>query len=224
MPDSNVDLEVHLAYQAASPIGKRLDRDLESYILHMHADIVGWNFDIEASPALALPLGSLTFELVRVGNAINDGADLDAIFDLSQETRDADNAIFNTTYTQYQPAIECRYDAANLFGDIMLLHQITIESFARGQRLGLAVLDRVMRDCSGGCALAVIKPFPLQLTRGARARPDWDREQLGRSPRGQRKALESLRGYCSRLGFERLGHSKHFAFLPSRTTALGAGS
>ena len=98
---------------------------------------------------------------------------------------------------------------------MLLLHHLTIRPFARGQRLGLAVLERTIRDWSSGCALVVMKPFPLQFEAGAkRDKKAWREHDYGSFSQTKVKATPRLRAYYARLGFEWIGRSMFYGIYP----------
>lgn len=211
----DVPVDIFLDYHATSRVGNITHSCPESYILSLKAEIIGQpDAENSTSPFPELKLGQLSFYLIRVGNAVNDHRDLHEVFDCYQETSDAGAVIFNAAYTDTHPVVERRFKEAWMSGDILLLDHLAIEPFARGQRLGLSVLERAIRDWSSGCTLVLIKPYPLQLGNRASKGPEWDRLALDRYPRQPAEAFARLRVYYERLGFERLGRSQHFALCP----------
>ena len=212
---TNVDADVFLSYHTSSRVGNIVASSPDSYILPVKAEILGQaEQKSDRSPVRELKLGHLTFYLIRVGNAVNDDQDLHDVFDCYQETSDAGAVVFNASFTNNHPAVERRFADVWVSGDILLLDHLMIEPFARGQRPGLSVLERTIRDWSSGCTLVLIKPYPLQLGNRASKGPEWERLALDRYPRRPAEAFARLRAYYACLGFERLGRSQYFALCP----------
>ena len=159
-------------------------------------------------------LGKLMFYLVQVGSALGYNRELDFAFDAHQETTEAGFAIFDMANEEFQPLVQEMFPHASPTGDILLLHRLTIHPLARGKRLGLAVLHRVIEDWSKGCSLVVMKPFPLQFEADADRKADWTDLKLGTFSPSQGMAFERLRKYYQHLGFKRIGQTDYFALCP----------
>ena len=215
MPTDSIEVDVFLRYQADSDVGNIADSCPESYILSVTTDILGTaQLPGPAACGDNVLLGELTFHVVRVGNVINDENNLYDVFDCHAETAEAAAAIFNASCTDYRAAIGRGFEEAALGGDILLLRRLRIAPVARGQRLGLSVLERVVRDWSSGCALVVLKPFPLQFESHARKGRDWERLDLGSFTQSKGAATAKLAAYYSTLGFARIGRSPFHALCP----------
>ncbi len=214
MENDEVEVSVSLNYRTDSSIGENTF-DSRNYILSMVAQISGVaDWGPNAPPDSEIVLGELHFYLIRVGNAVNDGARIFDVFDTFQETHDAGCAIYRPSFREFLPAVQRRYDSAYPSNDIMLLHYLTIEPFARGQRLGLAVLERAIRDWSSGCALVLMKPFPLQFEAAENKKERNKRLGLDGFSNSEGVAFRKLRSYYEQLGFERLSRSRYYALCP----------
>jgi hypothetical protein len=206
-----VEVLVSLRYRANVPLGV----GEEDHVLTTRAEIWGdplWKDD-EEKIREEFKLGELKFYLIRLGQALNEGVPLEAVFDTFQETSDMGGAIFGSSYDEFHPLVRERFEDAFPHDDILQLHLLAIEPFARGQRLGLAVLERTMRDWSNGCSLVVIKPHPLQFnTKGKIAQdvPESHRHHCT----SKREAAKRLRRYYEQLGFARVGKSDFCALCP----------
>ena len=214
MQQDQTEVDVYLNYQSSVCVGDAGRSCAEGYILQMAAVVMGHTEGINGQNPVDLVLGNLKFYIIRVGNASNDRVHLHDVFDASQETLDVGNAIYNSSYSEFAPAVESLFPDANPWCDILILHYLTIPPYARGQRLGLSVLERVMRDWSSGCSLIVMKPFPLQFESRAKKDRDWESLALGKFPSTQREAFQRLRAYYEPLGFERVGRSQFYARCP----------
>lgn len=175
----------------------------------MRAGISGTLMSDRSNAEMAL--GELRFYLIRVGEAVNDGARLYDVFDTMQETLDAGTAIFDSSFSEFCPWLAKKHPDVSPCGDILLLHRLEIVPLARGQRLGIAVLHRVIKDWSSGCSFAVMKPYPLQFDASAKKNEMWDRLELEAFPQNRTAAFKKLREYYGQLGFERIGRSEFFA-------------
>jgi len=190
----------------------------ESFILKMKAAISGTPLADEELPAQDISLGCLEFYLIRVGEAMNEGARMADVFDSYQETMDAACAIFDGSLEEFRPAVQKKFADAVPFDDILLLHRLTIHPLARGQRLGLSVLKQAIHDWSSGCSLVVMKPFPLQFEGGAKNRPSWNELRFGDFLSDKATAHKRLTKYYERLGFQQLGRSQFYAICPRSWT------
>lgn len=215
-----IEVSVSLSYQTSSLVGSGRDREADDYILHMTAEISGYADFEEIEPERRkIVLGELQFYLVRVGNAVNDRVSLSDVFDTLQETCEAGAAIFDSCYSDFSPAVKRNFGEAFWGGDLLLLHYLTVEPCARGQRLGLAVLERVVRDWSSGCSLVAMKPFPLQFQAVSDKPAHQKQLALDRFPSSKREAFRALRRYYEKLGFERIGRSEYYGVCPSEARA-----
>lgn len=216
MSTEHTELSVVLNYQAQSSLYTRADGDADDYIIPVETEIWGHADEPKDQPQnRALRLGNLNFYLIRVSNARNDRADLHTIFDSRQETSDVFDALYSTSCPEFRPAVQRQFEDAYPGHDVLLLHHLTIRPFARGQRLGLAVLERVIRDWSSGCSLVAMKPFPLQFAMGAKQdEKTWRECDYGSFSQTEAEAILRLRTYYARLGFERIGRSVFYGLCP----------
>jgi hypothetical protein len=213
MDEPEVEVYVSVRYQTESTVGENI-AEAGDYIISMEAEILGNVDSGPTDPCYEIPLGTLKLYLIRVGNAVNDGTRIFDVFDTYQETHDASCAIYGPSYREFLPVVRKRYDSVCSSNDILLLQYMTIERYARGQRLGLAVLERAIRDWSSGCALVVMKPFPLQFEAADDEKERNQRLELNGFPATERAAFLKLRTYYKQLGFERIGRSDYFAVCP----------
>lgn len=205
--NDNVPVEVcvNIIYTANSGIAPGGDYE---FILEIHGQIQGSDPE---SDGPEVSLGTMDLYLVRVGNAINEGARLFDVFDTYQATMDLAEVVYDDDFTEFSLAVRRKFADADPWGDILLLHRLTLDPLVRGQRLGLAVMHQAVRDWSSGCSLVMIKPFPLQFEANAKDSPTWQQLELGRFPSGKRAGFGKLVEYYRPLGFERLGRSEFFA-------------
>jgi len=135
----------------------------------------------------------------RVQDGLEAGQPLFSLCDYAQATYDCGEAIFDFNLEEFRPKI-CR-----LFNNIpptlnfLLIHRMEIEPEYRGKGVGLVVLLKVIKKWGRGCALAVIKPFPLQYE---------DTEGREKELRRDRRKLIN---YYSKLGFVRIPGTEFYA-------------
>ena len=214
MQQDQTEVDVYLNYRSSVCVGDTEHSCGGGYILKMEAVVMGHAEGSIGKNPVGMVLGNLKFYIIRVGNASNDRVHLHDVFDAFQETVDVGNAIYDASYSEFTQAVRRLFPDANPWCDILILHYLTILPCARGQRLGLSVLERVMRDWSSGCSLVVMKPFPLQFESRAKKDRDWEHLALGKFPGTQREAFQRLRAYYELLGFERIGRSQFYARCP----------
>ena len=82
----------------------------------------------------------------------------------------------------------------------------------RPHGVGLAAASRFLETFSGGCGIAIGKPFPLQFDCSRRDNAVW-MEQLKMASFAQNEdtATEQLQAYWGRLGFGRLLDTPYWA-------------
>jgi GNAT superfamily N-acetyltransferase len=206
MNTDRIPIDVSLHYQTT----RELAEDHDSFILSIDGEIFGRTAH-EDGPEIGLKLGDLETFLIRVGNAVDAGASLSIILDSCQQTFDIGCALFSSSFEDYSPWIKRRFEDAYPWDDILILDRLTLDPAARGQRLGLAVLDQAIRDWSGGCSLVAIKPFPLQYEGGGRNMINVADLKLEEFIANKTESFRRLRGYYTQLGFERIGRSDIYA-------------
>src|SRR6185437_7168848 len=84
---------------------------------------------------------------------------------------------------------------------ILLLTRMEIKPEYRGHGAGLVAIRALIDVFGRGCGLVVCKPFPLQY-----------KDEVAEADRKEfEKALEKLRKYWSRLGFQRVAETDLYA-------------
>jgi hypothetical protein len=104
------------------------------------------------------------------------------------------------------------------FGDILIVHTITIDEKHRGRKLGLVALLQTIKTLGGGCSMVVIKPFPLQFS--CKVTKKNEKQCLD--------AQEKLATYWRRLNFMRIPDTEYYYFdlthlMPTAEELLGIG-
>lgn len=216
-PEPRIELSLSLRYTAerswADP------GDSTEYILPIMADIMGTvdsQEDIHPErDEPAIRLGTLELLRIKVGNAINDGAPLWDVFDGSQETMDAGSVLYDATFDEFRPAIGRLFPDAMAQEDILLVHRLVVLPFARGNDVGLAALYHSIRDWESGCALVLLKAYPLQFESSARESPLWKIGDLASFPQDEPLATKRLRAHYERLGFRRIERTAYLGLSPA---------
>ena len=229
MQRSKIEAYISLRYFSDHLYPLGADRDCEEmrHVLTIKADVIA-DWEVEengGSTPYELKVGSLKFYLVRVGNAHDSGDSLSRVFDATQELSDVDEAIYDASSGEFNEAILKEYPDIYLGGDDLLIaSRLAIDPLARGQLLGLSVLERMIEDWRSGCSLIVMKPYPLQFECSARKGREWDQLQLAAFEQNRAKAFRQLRRYYSKLDFQQVGKSDFFARCPlmGKSSALRA--
>lgn len=118
MKSSSINAGVSLRYQTGSSVSAAYGEP-DDYILPVTAEIVGSVELGDSAPRQReIILGTLKFYLIRVGNAVDDGADLYEVFDSYHETLQASAAVFDVSSWDFRPEVEKRFEDAFSGGDI----------------------------------------------------------------------------------------------------------
>ncbi len=187
-----IELQTILRYQMETPSGEH--DDPADYLLDGRVEIIGTTFD----GASEICLGFMVFTLIRVSLACEDGADLFAIFDQSQDLMDLKEALYDSGFADFAAEIQQVFPESFGHEDILLFRDIEVFPFARGQRVGLSALHRVAKDWDGGCSLVVIDPRQPSIAGSKDA------------DEGNEKLLHHFRG----LGFRKIGDSPYLLRSP----------
>ena len=143
-----IKLTTTIHYEASRSLDVN-DGDPGDFILPVDGTIHGQPEDDELA-ALKIQLGELKLYRIQVGSAYDEGVSLSTVLDTYQQTMDAGCVILNDSFDDFSPWVRQRYDDAVPWNDLLLLDRLTLDPAVRGQRLGLAVLYRAIRDWSGG--------------------------------------------------------------------------
>jgi predicted GNAT family acetyltransferase len=101
--------------------------------------------------------------------------------------------------------------------DVLFLRHADVLTGHRGKGLGLAAVLRIIEDFGRGCAIAVMKPFPLQLVGAEDDGGDAEHTSAYRKSLGLEgfepdaaRARTRLEQYWAKLGFRRIDASELF--------------
>jgi len=185
---NKVEYDIVVEYRSHSSIP--IAPDPENYLFDIHIKIIGVG---AAKPRDEVVLGEGLATKVRVAHADDDEESLFFVFDSTADILAAGAALYDASFTDYRPAVIKQFPGHFSGEDLLLVRRLTLLPEYRKQKIGLAVLHRILLDLSDGCGLTVIKPYPL----------------------GQGKVnpgRDKLRRYWERLGFKRLAKSAFWAF------------
>lgn len=138
-------------------------------------------------------VGNLTGVLVHLGNALEGGPNAFDLMDTTRELHEFYDALFDLDEDGFREELEI----SNFEHDLLVIHSVEVKKAYRGHGLGLLAVRRAIKTFGGGCALAALKPFPIQFT-GILTEKNMREFEL---------AEEKLRLYWGRLGFKQAGRS-----------------
>jgi len=205
-----VNVDVTLRYTTETGLGLNSDSAGDCFV-HLNAEIIGIDWPESGGVSREVKMGELQLCLIRVGKAIERGVPLYSVFDFDQATANLAGALFDDSFDDYGKAVMKLFDDANSWDDLLVLDRLEIYPFARGQKLGLAVLSNAIDDWSSGCSLVVMKPYPLQFEYEAEKRGYWQTLALSEFSQDKKKAFKRLQTYYSQLGFKRIGRTDYSA-------------
>lgn len=162
----------------------------------------------EASPQRETTVGYVNGFVIRN----EDGVDLfDACDAHSQELLDIASVLFDPEDDDLRDDVDRALQGV-IESNVLVLDRIEVVPEHRGHGVGLAAASRFLKTFSGGCGIAICKPFPLQFEFAAKMKPEWvERMGLGKFDQDQNTATPKLEAYWGRLGFERLLDTPYWA-------------
>lgn len=151
-----------------------------------------------------VPVGVLSGTLIRGDLVVRDGLVLQEDLDnISEALGELAEAIIDPETNDYNMSFS---EKAQTYGrNILFLERLTLRDNFRGRRLGLALMQHVLRYCPHD--VAVMKPYPLQheATRTGEVAPAFKAfEDVELEP-----ATARLRKYYARLGFQRYNKTEY---------------
>lgn len=143
-------------------------------------------------------VGKVRGARIDLGGALDRELSFYDIFDQnSEELCEYYAALFDPTTGDFRDELALRD-----FGDILVVHSVEIIPEYRGLNLGLLTMLQTVKTFGSGCALAAIKPFPLQFS------GKFNRENQRQFTKDQNK----LRAYWQKFGFLRIGRTEYYYF------------
>lgn len=173
----------------------------EDYIYTTSGELIRANDDSEA---LA---GKFTLHYVDVDRAMDEKMSIFDVFDAYSHTFEYHDALFGANSPDFSDRLTKTLKHEAFGGNVLILDRLEILPEYRGRGLGLSVMRRLIKRFSGGAAIVVMKPYPLQFESETRdqAKEAW-RSELGLAElgRNQRAATKKLFDYYGRLDFVRI--------------------
>ena len=181
--------------------------DVDDFVVHVRGEIVSVEGEMEASA------GSVDAYVLQVDRAREAGEDVWEICDATSAN------LFEVCEAVFDESGELKDEVCDggVGSDVLFLDRAEILPAHRGRGLGLMAVLRTIEDFGRGCAVAIMKPFPLQLegvneTRSLSAsdRPDRRSMALDALEQDPARARRSLERHWCKLGFERLAGTELF--------------
>ena len=211
-PSDKITLYPFIECCCTSGVGPRLESD--DYLLDMKVRIQA-EYDVDDSMQSRLVhLGDLDFTLIRLGTALDERFDYSALFDNRQELSDLGGALYEPGFDEFTEPVREEFSSAFPYEDILYLRSLTVEPVARGQRLGISVLHRVISDWESGCSLVALQSEPLQFAAGIREGSEWERLSLASLSQNRGEANAKLENHYKGLGFRSVGDLPYMLLCP----------
>lgn len=181
--------------------------DVDDFVVHVRGDIVFVESGTEEAA------GSIDAYVLQVDRARDAGEDVWEICDATSAN------LFEVCEAVFDESGELKDEVCDggLGSNVLFLDRAEILPAHRGRGLGLMALLRTIEDFGRGCAVAVMKPFPLQLegvnersvpsALDAKYRRSMALDALEPNPARARRSLER---HWSKLGFERFAETELF--------------
>lgn len=149
-------------------------------------------------------LGKQEFTEASISGCINDGLPVLSLLDQDDETQDVASLIFDDLNGDKLRDDLDEEMGGEPLGRIINLKFLTVMPFARGKKLGLTILDNILRDHPSE-TIFVMRPKPLQCVEPGDGWPDWSNMNLQAFPQDEKAGTRKLCAYYKRLGFKPLG-------------------
>ena len=166
--------------------------------------------------------GDIQLIYMDISSAIEDGVDLDYLFDTSDLTDeyctqlyDAGNQFWNETVTHDDDDI---YDL-----NMLIIHRIRILPEFRGRGIGKLVIRRSIQQFCRDCGLVVLRAKPYQLELGNKEdenlKSNTERQRtyaLNKFEADEKKAYQKLEAFYAEIGFRKLKGTKFMVLNPNQ--------
>ena len=198
-------IEVYVRLKTTCVTGSGKRSEISDYVMDLHAEIQGEYF-VEASKggSRVIELGSLHASRIKLGKALYDGISPYDLFDESQEIMECGESILSPGLDEFNEAVREQFPEAFCEEDLLMIHSLMLNPFARGQRAGASALHRFVSDYEDGCSLVAIQPMPLQFThayQSAERRAEFGLDSFSTDEEEGKRKLETL---YTNLGFHRI--------------------
>ncbi len=210
-PPQEVELHIQLKTKLTHDVSLR--DDAADHIIDLHYDIIG-EYSLIDPETSALEshechVGEINLQVIRVGAARNEDCNLFEFFDHTQTLHNLSCALYNFEADEYEETLRKRFPyALNNWNDIIYIDDILLKPWARGQNLGLSVLQCVERTWSSGCEFMVLQPYPMQSC--SRASEECPPEyELARLSDNQQLSIKKLEFHFEQLDYRKLDKSPY---------------
>lgn len=203
MSDDTVELTTSLRVSAHTPSG--IHEDESHYLIDLRADIIGIDETDSPDAGRQVVLGEAELTVIRVTIACENGANLFTLFDQTAEASDLGAALFEDGMDDYIEPVRDAFPEAFPHLDILHVRWLAVRPFARGQRVGISALHRLVSDWDAGCGLVALRPQPPQCGENIRDTAYWDDLALGDLTDDLSAAANRLTRHFGELGFKRVG-------------------
>lgn len=164
----------------------------------------------EGNPEPVRRVGSVSFSIIKVSMALEDGANLFDFFDSEGWLYELGETLINWETREIKEEITEVMDEPFQL-NLLAIHGIEIHPRFRGKRLGLEILRCVMEEHADSCGLAALNVYPHQFVDGL-SEKDRRKMDLSRFSRDPEEALSKLRKYFQQLGFVPIHRTPYMIF------------
>jgi hypothetical protein len=169
----------------------------------------------EGDDGIVHPVGRIHAYRVHLGLAADHGQLLFDVFDAhSRQMGALYAALFDPGTDSFADPVVRQFHMID--SDLLVLDYVVLHPRWRGLRLGLLAARRVVDLLGGGCGLVVSHIAPLRQEAHGRLRVPESWLPRHDTDEAREQAVMKLRGYFSRMGFERIGRSCFYGLSMAR--------
>jgi len=195
--------KVAVNFSTSVPVGVS-DEDEHNYLQTLNGQIIAKTDD--KTKECGIPIGKTRAFYLNLELRYKRKDNLFTCLDLSQNSVDYCMPLMDVGKDDFERKLYRLFDD-NLYGsNVLVLDKLEIFPQHRGKRIGLAVLRATIEIFSHGCAMAVMRPMPLQFVDTNNEQPPKnDQYALHLFTVDKRTGLRRLMNYYGMLGFVRYG-------------------
>jgi GNAT superfamily N-acetyltransferase len=192
-------------------------RDNEpSRFLQEYEGTIEWEDPEGGSSKVAL--GAFRAYLIDILGAVTERESIDFVWDTTQSTWSAYEALFDVETTELTDAAKSAAFGKDYRHNegVLMIDRMAILPVHRGHSVGLLAMRTLIEQFRQACGLVVIKPFPLQFE-GDGLQGEWPANgelALDRYSQSMRTALGRLKRYYGRLGFKSVRGTEYMVLDP----------
>lgn len=196
-------------YRVQFTVGQRLFGDENDGIVNITGSTLFMRHeDDDGDPQKETTVGSVNGFIIKN----EEGVDLfDQCDAHSQTLLDVVSVLFDPETGELLEDVDRALDGV-MASSVLVLDLVEVVPEHRGHGVGLAAASRFLETFSGGCGIAICKPFPLQFDCSRRDNAVWMEElEMASFAQNEDAATERLQAYWGRLGFDRLLDTPYWA-------------